>query len=289
MEDVSLPPADSASSVHVLAAPVNAVDLLIAAGGHPALRPQRPYVPGFEVVGTYDSRLVWALPGTGGLAERCAVDAATLVDVPPDTEPTVAAAVGVAGVAAWIGVVQLARVAEGETVAVLAARSALGRAAIQLARLRGARVIAVTSAREVEAGELRADAVVHCGDATRVGAQLLELHRPGVDVVIDPIFGPASESALSATAPGARVVMLGRIGGSTVTLSPLVVERCLTIYGHRNSASSPGLLAPALTEMCALVRSGAVTIDFSVVSLQDAALAWQRHRQRPGHRYVVVP
>src|SRR4029079_13378161 len=147
VEDVPAPkPEPGQLFVTVLAAALNPVDLLVAAGGDPTINPARPYVPGFEGVGRVvgDStsagrgRRIWWLGGTGSLAGRAVTDAEDAVDVPDALSDAEAAAIGVAGIAAWLALVERAKLQPGERVLVLGASGAVGRFAVQIARALGA-------------------------------------------------------------------------------------------------------------------------------------------------------
>src|SRR5437868_11526641 len=103
---VDLPqPTDATLTVEAVG--LNPLDITIAAGrfygGHPPL----PYVPGCEAAArTEDGSLVYlfgdgrGIGRDGFMAER--VSFGQVLRVPADSDPTIVAALGIAGIAAWV-------------------------------------------------------------------------------------------------------------------------------------------------------------------------------------------
>jgi NADPH:quinone reductase len=146
---------EGSALVAVAAAPLNPVEIRVAAGRHPR-RAEPPYVPGLEGVGTViesdrvpsGTRVRFesaALPGFGArgtLAERAAVPEESLAELPDDVDDDVAAAAGVVGITALLALERAAPL-EGARVLVLGATGAVGQMAVQLAKAMGAaRVVA---------------------------------------------------------------------------------------------------------------------------------------------------
>jgi NADPH:quinone reductase len=142
--------------IRVVAAPLNPLDLLIASGSFHSVRHESPYVPGSECVGVVLESETYAVgawvyaechaspktPGT--LASQVVVDDASMLLLPPGLDAVLAAAVGNAGTAAYIPLVEEAGLVESENVLVLGATGAVGQIAVQLAKARGAaRVVGV--------------------------------------------------------------------------------------------------------------------------------------------------
>ena len=135
--------------VDVTAAPINPVDLSIAAGRFYAGPPNPPYVPGVEGVGrTAEGARLWfetgaGYLGDGSMAERAVVHLERAVELPDGVDDAVAGCLGVAGIAAWVPLANRACVEEGETVLILGATGVVGQIGVQAAKLLGAgRVIA---------------------------------------------------------------------------------------------------------------------------------------------------
>ena len=156
----------------------------------------------------------------GGYAELVAVPAVNAVGLPDAIDFVTAAAFPLAFLTAWHMLHARARLAEGETVLVVAAGSGVGQAAVQLARAAGARVIA-TAGGDVKAELARsigAEAVIdHYRDD--VVARVRELtNRRGVDVVVEHVGAATWERSVRALARGGRLVTCGATTGHAATL-----------------------------------------------------------------------
>ena len=286
--------------LEVLAAPLNPLDIAVGAGrfygGHPPL----PYVPGCEVVGRVDGRLVWAFGGGIGLkrdgcmAERVTVPGGLVVDVPEGADPALAGALGIAGLAGWIPVSSRAPVRAGETVLVLGATGMAGRIAVQAARLLGAgRVVAAgrDPAGLARAEELGADVTVRVDEADDLAAALRGASGgEGPSLIIDGLWGEPAAAAVEAAAPGARMVHLGQSAGPTATLTSAAVRgKQLDILGHSNFAVPRDELARQYRDLVGRALSGEIVVDLESVPLGDVAGAWERQAEGPRSKLVVVP
>jgi len=149
-----------------------------------------------------------------GWREAALVGAAHVrrVDLPDGVSPSAAlGALGMPGLTAWVGLTDIAPVAEGETVFVSAAAGAVGSVAGQLARARGCRVIGSAGAPEKVAyvrDVLGFDAAFDYHDGPV--SQLLQPHAP-VDVYFDNVGGEHLEAAIGAMADFGRVAACGAI------------------------------------------------------------------------------
>jgi NADPH-dependent curcumin reductase CurA len=114
---------------------------------------------------------------------------------------------GMPGFTAWIGLVDIGRVQEGETIYVSGAAGAVGSVAVQIARLKGLRVIgSAGTAEKVEwLQSLGVDAFNY--RETRAKDAL----QDGVDVYFDNVGGAQLEAALGALRPHGRVIACGGI------------------------------------------------------------------------------
>jgi NADPH2:quinone reductase len=173
-----------------------------------------PLIPGTEVAGvrTDTGERVIALCGNGGYAECVAVPEALVFPIPDGVDDGTALALLVQGLTAWHLYRTCARLAEGESVVVIAAAGGVGSLAVQLGRPLGAgRVIAVASSEEKRALtlELGADAAI---DASPDGMteRLLAANagRP-VDAVFEMAGGAVFDACLDALAPFGRLVTYG--------------------------------------------------------------------------------
>jgi NADPH-dependent curcumin reductase CurA len=114
---------------------------------------------------------------------------------------------GMPGFTAWVGLVVIGEVKEGETMYVSGAAGAVGSAAAQLALLKGLRVIgSAGSAEKVEwLRSLGVDAFNYRETPVK------EALRDGIDVYFDNVGGEQLEAALTALRPFGRVVACGSI------------------------------------------------------------------------------
>ncbi|HEX7292726.1 MAG TPA: NADPH:quinone oxidoreductase family protein [Conexibacter sp.] len=173
-----------------------------------------PLIPGTEVAGvrTDTGERVIALCGNGGYAEYVAVPEALVFPIPEGVDDGTALALLVQGLTAWHLYKTCARLAEGESVVVIAAAGGVGSLAVQLGRPLGAgRVIAVASSDEKRALtlELGADAAI---DASPEGMteRLITANRgKPVDAVFEMAGGAVFDACLDALAPFGRLVTYG--------------------------------------------------------------------------------
>jgi len=162
-----------------------------------------------ELVGT---RVVTGTGGSGGYAERVAVDASALFQVPGAVALDTAVALLADGRTATM-MTRAVAIRPGERVLVEAAAGGVGSLITQLAKAAGARVVAaVGGARKVEvATKLGADVAV---DYTNDGWTKRVRDAVGaVDVVFDGVGGGIARSAFELLDRGGRMVSFGLASG----------------------------------------------------------------------------
>lgn len=120
------------------------------------------------------------------------------------------------GVTAYHGMVDIARVGEGDVVFVTGAAGGVGSLAGQIAKARGAQTVigSAGSAEKVKylVEELGFDAGINYRDGL-VQEQLAELAPNGINVFFDTVGGSQFEAAVQAAAPGARFALCGALAG----------------------------------------------------------------------------
>jgi NADPH2:quinone reductase len=291
--------------VKVLAAGLNPIDLRIASGGHLRGAPPVPYVPGSEGVGIVVAggeelkgqrvRFQVIDGSSGALAEWAAVDAATCLPLPPGLPDATAAGLGVAGMAAWISLVDKVRLQKGERVLILGATGTVGQVAVQIAKLLGAGRI-VAAGRDPQALartlELGADTVVAIAgqSADELRDEFAAAARGPLEVVFDPVWGIPLQAALGAAGPSARVVNLGESASDQATLSSAIVRgRQLTIIGHTNPNTPWEVRARAFRELADHAAGGRIRIEVEELPLAGVAAAWQRQAASPHAKLVLRP
>ncbi len=163
----------------------------------------------------------------GTYAEFVKVNARNAIRLPEGLSFDDAVAAQIPFATAWEALIEVGRLAAGETVLVNAAGSGVGSAAVQIARLAGARVIATTGADDkfAAARALGADAVLNY-QRTRVGDAVAALTGgTGVDLAFDMVGGERLLDCIAAVAPGGRIVSVGAHGGERVEIDMIELFR----------------------------------------------------------------
>jgi NADPH-dependent curcumin reductase CurA len=130
------------------------------------------------------------------------------------TDPLAALGVfGANGLTAYVGLTEVGKVREGETVVVSAAAGATGSIAVQIAKILGARVVGIAGTDEkcewLVDGLGLDGAINHRTDD--IPTRLRELCPKRVDVFFDNTGGPILDAVLGRIADRARVVLCGAI------------------------------------------------------------------------------
>ena len=280
--------------VAITAAPVNPVDLSIAAGTFYAGPPVVvPYVPGVEGVGrTAEGARVWfetgaGFIGDGSMAERAAVDASRVVELPEDVDDALAGCLGVAGLAAWVPLAHRACVEKGETVLILGATGIVGQIGVQAARLLGAGRVIAAGRDAQRLASLDADAVVQLPATAEA---LREAAEGPIDVVLDPLWGEHAATATEAMNLNGRLVMVGQSASQEATFDAGVVRgKALRILGHANGVTAPEVKRAALRTMCEHAAAGRLNVEFERIPLERVADAWERQASSPHVKLILVP
>jgi NADPH2:quinone reductase len=202
----------------------------------PALAPRLPAVLGNGVGGVVTGvgagvdqgivgrRVVTTTGGSGGYAERVAVAAHWLIDVPDMVGLADAVALLADGRTA-IGLVDLATVSPGETVLIEAAAGGVGGLLVQLARQVGATVIGAAGGQRKSAhvANLGADVAI---DYSRPGWEADVRARVGsIDVLFDGVGGQIGRACLDLLGPGGRFVAYGMASGAFTEIPDGGAER----------------------------------------------------------------
>lgn len=270
---VDVPDADG---VRIEAVALNPLDVAVGSGlfygGHPPL----PYVPGCEAAGTLaDGTRVYlfgeghGVARDGFLAERVAVSQELPLVLPDGVDAALAAAAGIAGVAAYVPVAWKAKVTAEDRVLVLGGTGAVGRIAAQTAQLLGAATVLAVGRAELD----------------RVAD---EFGHDGFTVCIDPVWGEPLAGVLQYAQRHARIVHLGQSAGPTSPLRSADVRgKELVVMGHSNFAMTAEERNRAYLELLDHAVAGRIEIDVRRFALDDAAEAWELQRSGPGGKVVV--
>lgn len=231
-------PGQGQALVEVEIANITFVETQLRAGRapNPAMAPRLPAILGNGVGGVVasvgpgvdpalvSSRVITSTGGSGGYAERVAVDAAGLIAVPDELEMAEAVALLADGRTA-LSLVRAAAPRPGETVLVEAAAGGVGSLLVQLARAAGASVAAAAGGeRKLRvAADLGASATV---DYTEPGwAERLREQLGGVDVAFDGVGGEAGRAAFELVRAGGRFCPFGMASGAFARIPEGEAER----------------------------------------------------------------
>jgi NADPH-dependent curcumin reductase CurA len=126
---------------------------------------------------------------------------------------TAMSALGLTGLTAYFGLLEVGRPKPGETVVVSGAAGATGSTVGQIARIKGCRAVGIAGGPEKCAyltGELGFDAAIDY-KAEDVSARLAETCPDGIDVFFDNVGGDILDAALARLALHGRIVICGAI------------------------------------------------------------------------------
>jgi NADPH:quinone reductase len=241
VEEVDDPKAgDGQVVVDVEACAVNFPDVLLIQNLY-QFKPPLPFSPGAEVAGVVSSvgagvdgvtigDRVLASTGWGGLAEKIAVGAGTLIPVPDGMDFGAASSFLYAYGTSHYALKDRARLQPGETLVVLGAAGGVGLAAVELGALMGATVIAAASTDDKLklCHEYGASMTINYGTED-LKARIRKLTGGvGADVVYDPVGGQYSEPALRSTAWGGRFLVVGFAAGEipSIPLNLTLLKGC---------------------------------------------------------------
>jgi NADPH2:quinone reductase len=252
VEDV-LDPTPKAGEVviEVRAVGINYPDTLIIEDKY-QFRPERPFSPGAEVAGVVEAvgegvknvrkgDRVIAVPGWGGLVERLAVRAETVIPMPEAMSFEEAAALIMTYGTSYYALKDRAQLKAGETLLVLGAAGGVGAAAVELGKAMGARVVAAASTNDkVEfALALGADngLIYPTGPMDKAaqkelsGEFKLATGRDGADVVYDAVGGDYAEPALRAMDWNGRYLVVGFPAGIPALPLNLTLLKSVSVIG----------------------------------------------------------
>jgi NADPH:quinone reductase len=311
VREVERPAAPTADRVlvRVRAAGLNRADILQRRGFYPAPPGAPQDIPGLEFAGEVvevggEARAarvgqrVFGVTAGGAQAEYVVVPESTLAIVPPNLDWHEAAAVPEAFITAHDALFTQARLGVGESVAIHAAGSGVGLAAVQLARAAGARVFGTSrTAEKLErARSLGLDEAITLGDDPAAFARAVNglTGGKGVQVVLDLVGGPYLQPNLEALAPRGRLLLVGTTAGASAPLNiGLVMAKRLRIFGTVLRARSTGEKAAATRRFAARVvplleREAVRPVIDKVYSLDEVRAAHERLESNASFGKIVL-
>ena len=300
LADFAEPVADGGQElIQVRAAALTNLDVANAEGRHYLTPKARPFVVGREALGVgADGRRRWwnavsLVEPFGSMAERTLAKAGTGLPVPDEAPDALAAAVGNAGLAAWLALSWRARLQRGERVLILGATGVSGLIAVTAARRLGAgRIVAAgrDPAALARAQSLGADATVSLTQAEGLAARYREAASGEADVVIDFLNGPPAEAAIAVMAHGGRIAQIGSSAAPAMRLDAQTARKgLLDVLGFAYYHAPLALQAEAYAELCRLAVAGEIELAHETVPLADFQRAWDRQKAGGAARQVVMP
>jgi NADPH-dependent curcumin reductase CurA len=121
---------------------------------------------------------------------------------------------GMTGLTAYFGLLDIGRPVAGETVIVSGAAGAVGTVVCQIARLKGCRVVAIAGSDEKNrylTEELGVDVAINYKTATDIRGALKSACPDGVDVYFDNVGGDISDGVMPLINDRARIIICGQI------------------------------------------------------------------------------
>ena len=224
------------------------------------------------------------------------VPARAVTRYPAHLDAVQAAAIWMQYLTAWAGLIQLARLARGDSVIITAASSSVGVAAIQVARATGATVIATTRSADKKAALLKvgADQVIVTDQDNVVERVMAITSGKGATVAYDPIGGPNLAKMVAAVKQGGLVIIYGSLYPGPTELPILqTAMKSVTIrpYALFEFISAPDMMQLGIKYVTDGLTSGQLqpVID-RTFKLEDivAAHAYMENNQHLGKIVVTV-
>ncbi len=180
---------------------------------------------------------------------------------------------GMTGLAAYVGLLDIGALKEGDTVFVSAAAGAVGSVVCQIARIKGCKVIgSAGSERKVEwlNAVAKVSAALDYKKTDDLAGTLRTLAPQGVDVYFDNVGGDHLEAALSNMNRGGRVVLCGMIGQYNASEPPCAPRNLVLAIGKRISlrgfivGDHAGRRAAFLDDMSRWLKEGEIQAEETI-------------------------
>ncbi len=165
-----------------------------------------------------------------GLARADTVRKVSFSDIPISTALGI---LGMPGLTAFFGLLEIGKPMAGDTIVISAASGAVGAVVGQIAKLNGCRVIGIVGSDEKQAyitNELGFDMGLNHRSVADMATTLKEACPEGIDVYFDNVGGPITDAVLKNIGFRARIVICGQISQ----------------YNAENQPIAPSVLRPIL-------------------------------------------
>ena len=289
--------------IDVLAAGLHPRTRSSANGSHYTSTGQLPMIPGFDGIGRDpDGRLryfILADTHLGSMAEQVVIDPRRSTPLPANTDVVTVAAAMNPAMSSWIALRNRITFQPGQSVLVLGATGNAGRMAVQIAKHLGARDV-IAAGRDPERlatlTELGADTTISLAGDPETADLALGQAAAEVDVVIDYLWGPATERTMPAVithrtdkSRPLTWIEIGSMSGLEITLPSawLRAARLQLVGSGQGSVSTKDIIGE-LPALAAEISTGTYTIDAVSAPLSHVQTTWNAP-VAPGQRIVFVP
>ena len=290
--------------VKVEAAGVNFPDALLVQGKYQIVI-DPPFIPGNEICGVVESAgsnvsiptgtKVIGLPPIGGFAEYVSINKNLIIPVNSDFDVLSGASLPINYGTSYYALKRRAKAVSGETVLILGASGGIGTASIQLSKIMGLNTICAVGSEEKEAyvRNLGADEVIRYDKEDLKESAKSLTNGNGVDIVIDPVGGDATEQALRATAFNGRLLVIGFANGQIPKISlNLTLVKGVSIVGvwwGRWTNTSPKETAEDFEELVGFVNGNQLEIEpKNIYTLEETSKALSNFLQRKNVGKTVI-
>jgi NADPH2:quinone reductase len=278
--------------IAVKAAGLNNADLLQARGKYPPPPGASPIL-GMEVSGVIvelgNSAGSWKvgdkvcalLPG-GGYSEYAVADAGSILPVPDMMGLVEAAGLPEAAFTAWTNVVDMGRIAPGESLLIHGGTSGIGSLAIQIFAGRGHPIFTTAGSAEkcAAARGFGAARAIDYHEEDFVAVVKAETGGKGVDVILDMVGGDYVQRNIAAAAPWGRIVNIAYQKGfrTEVDFTPVLTKRltlAATTLRGRTTDQKRAIRDALLREVWPRLGTGVRPVIDRVFPLEQAQEAHQ--------------
>ena len=230
--------------------------------------------PGFKAGDIVEDRLGWQEYAIGGGPNLRIVDASI---APISTANGV---LGMPGMTAYFGLLEVGQPKPGETIVVSAASGAVGQVVGQIGKIMGCRVVGIAGGAKkcgFVTGELGFDACLDYKAETDLDGALRAVCPHGIDVYFDNVGGEISDAVLRNINTFGRIALCGSISQYNATTPPMGPRLMGTFVGKRVTARGfivtdfAERYAPARRQMGEWIRNGRLKYREDVVEGIDKA------------------
>jgi Putative NADP-dependent oxidoreductases len=197
------------------------------------------FIPGDIVVGMLQWKMLQTVP-----AEK-------VTKLNKDTAPLsyYLGILGMPGLTAYFGLLDIGKPKKGETVVVSGAAGAVGMVVGQIAKIQGCRVVGIAGDNDKVnylLNELQFDAVINYKTTTNLDEAIASACPSGVDVYFDNVGGNISDAVVAKINKNARIIICGQIALYNETTQPMGPRIQPTIL--KRSALMQGFIVSNYTE-----------------------------------------